>query len=319
MFATRASRRRGVAFALLIAASLLLLGLSRTPPMRELERGLGFAFAPIQGAISGLTRGVTSVFDAIAEIDRLRRDNQQLQARSDALEVENRRLAEIRVQNEQLTRLLEVRSSLDYETVAAEVIGRQVSQYERMVTLDKGTDHGIAEGDVVVAGGAALVGQVVEAGANYSRILLISDTRSTVIGLVEASRATGEVRGQLGGALVMANIPSTDEVAIDDTVVTAGIDLGNGIRSPFPKGLVVGRVVDVQRDPNAVVQAAFVLPAAPLDKLEYLLVITDYEGGLPIVPPSDDPGAGPGASPTFTIAPDEGPIVLPSPTSEEAP
>lgn len=294
MLATRATRRTGLIYAVLVAVSLLLLAFSNTPVMHEARRGFGFAFAPFQGAFSGVTRGVTSVFTAIAEIDQLRRVNRELQARAQELEVEHRRTEEIRVQNEQLTRLLEVKSSLRYQTVAAEVVGRQATQYERVVSINQGSDRGITVDDVVVAGGAALVGQVVEVGPNFSRILLISDTRSTVIGLVESSRATGEIKGQLGGSLEMANIPSTDEIKVDDTVVTAGIDLGNGVRSPFPKGLVVGRVVDVQKDPNAVVQTAFVEPAAPLDKLEYVLVVTDYEGN-------------------------RGPIPLPSPTSQPTP
>jgi rod shape-determining protein MreC len=313
MFATRAGRRRGITYAVLIALSLALVGLNRSEPMQGLERGVGYALAPIQGALSGVTRNATSIFDAIAEIDELRRSNQSLQERVDALEVERARLAEVRVQNEQLTTLLEVKSTLDLATVAAEVISRQVSDYERVVSINQGTDVGISVGDSVVAGGAALVGRVVEVGPNFSRVLVVGDTRSTVIGLVEASRATGEVRGALGGPLVMANIPSTDDVTVGDTVTTAGIDLGNGIRSPFPKGLVIGRIVDVRKDANAVVQTAFVQPAAPLDKLEYVLVITDYEGGLPVAPsPSASTSPSPTSVPSFTISPDEAPIVLPT-------
>ena len=107
-----------------------------------------------------------------------------------------------------------------------------------------------------------------------------------------------------------------------DEVVTAGIDLGNGIRSPFPKGLLVGRVVDVERDATAVVQTAFIEAAAPLDKLEYVLVITDYEGGIPIAPsPSPEPSLGAGASPSAspTVSPGDSPIDLPSPSLQPAP
>jgi rod shape-determining protein MreC len=68
--------------------------------------------------------------------------------------------------------------------------------------------------------------------------------------------------------------------------VTAGIALPGGIRSAYPKGLPIGRVVDVRRDPNAVVQTAWLLPIAPLDRLEYVLVITDYVGGFPVLDPS---------------------------------
>ena len=63
--------------------------------------------------------------------------------------------------------------------------------------------------------------------------------------------------------------------------MTAGIELGGGVRSPYPKGLLIGQVVDVRRDANAVVQTAYLQPAADLERLEYVLVITDYEGGLP--------------------------------------
>lgn len=322
MFASRASRRRGVLYAVLMAAGLLLLALSSTPPMHELQRGIGFAMAPIQRALSGATRGVTSIVGALAEIDQLRRDNAALQESNQQLEVENRQLEEIKVQNQQLSQLLQVRGSLDYHTVAATVISRQVSQYERIVTVDQGSDRGIREGDVVVAGGAALAGRVVFVGPDFSRILLISDTRSTVIGLVESSRTTGDVIGQLGGSLVMENIASTERVNLDDLVVTAGIDLGTGIRSPFPKGLIIGRIVDVQRDPNAVVQTAFVEPAADLDKLEYVLVITDYQGGL-TPGPSASPGSTPaGASPpgpSGSPGPGSSGIHLPEPSLAPAP
>ena len=79
----------------------------------------------------------------------------------------------------------------------------------------------------------------------------------------------------------MRQIDSGETVAVGDEVVTAGIELGGGVRSPYPKGLLIGQVVDVKRDANDVVQTAFLQPAAQLDKLEYLLVITDYQGGLP--------------------------------------
>ena len=74
----------------------------------------------------------------------------------------------------------------------------------------------------------------------------------------------------------MRNIDAAALVGLGDEVVTAGIELGGGIRSPYPKGLVIGRVVDVRRDANEVVQTAFLEPAATLDRLEFVLVILDY-------------------------------------------
>ena len=301
-------------YAILMAAGLLLLALSGTAPMRDLQIVVGNMLTPAQSALSGATRSVGSIFGALSEIDQLQAQNRALEQQNQQLQVENRQLQEIRIQNDQLSALLGVQGSLNYSTVAATVVSREVSQYTRVITIDAGTDRGIALNDVVVADGGALVGSVWEVGSDFSRILLISDTRSTVIGLIESSRATGEVIGQLGGALVMQDIPATERVNLNDTVVTAGIDLGNGIKSPFPKGLLIGNIVDVQRDPNAVVQTAFINPASNLDKLEYVLVITDYHGGLPPAPSSSGSPAASGAPGASVAA-----LPLPQPSLAPAP
>jgi rod shape-determining protein MreC len=158
-------------------------------------------------------------------------------------------------------------------------------------------------GDVVLGGGAALVGRVVEVGPDYARALLISDSASTVIGLDTTSGATGEVIGRLGGTLTMRNIAVTEKVSVGDQIVTAGIDLGNGIRSAFPKGLVIGQIVDVRQEANAVVQSAFLEPSSDLDKLEYVLVITGFQapelpapGSTPAPSPSSSPSSSPAGS-----------------------
>jgi rod shape-determining protein MreC len=286
MKVTTLGRRQVVAYVVLIAISLLLLAFSRAGPLIELQRGVGFAVAPIQETLQGGASQVSSVFSTIAEVERLRRVNADLEQRVQALEAENRLLESIRIENERLSELLDVQSSLMHETVAAEVISRHGTMNERVLSLDRGSDDGIEVDDAVLARGGALVGQVIDVGRNFSRVMLLNDTRFVVVGLVEDSRATGEVWGQLERPLSMLHIPSTEEIAVGETVVTAGIDLGEGIRSPYPKGLLIGSIVDVTSSPNEVVQSALVQPAVPLDRLEYVLVITDYEGGLPIDEPA---------------------------------
>src|SRR6185295_6758547 len=97
---------------------------------------------------------------------------------------------------------------------------------------------------------------------------------------LETSRATGDVWGQLDRPLTMEGIAATETVVLGETVVTAGIDLGEDIRSPFPKGLLIGTVGDINRSPNQVVQSALVQPAAAMDRLDYVLVIIDYQNEL---------------------------------------
>ncbi len=171
----------------------------------------------------------------------------------------------------------------------------------------------------VMGEGGALAGRVVEVGPNYSKVILITDQTSTVIGQLQTSGASGAVVGQLEGALLMTNIDSTETIELGEEVLTAGIELGGGVRSPYPKGLLIGQVIDVRRDANSVVQTAYLAPAANLDKIEYVLVVLNYEGGLPTGgdAPVDCSKTGPGG----VIPGGEQPCIeaTPSPRPSKAP
>ena len=289
MLTNRSLRRQIVAYVLLLAVSMLILAFSSSAPVTQLRRGVGYAMAPIQEVLRGAGQTVGSVFAAFGEIERLRQQNEELARRLNEVEAENQGLASLREQNELLTELLDVRSSFEYETVAAEVISKRITDQERGISLDRGADVGIEVDDPVIGPGGALIGQVVEVGSNFSRVLLISDKRIYVAGLIESSRAVGLLNGQLGQPLAMANIPADVTVTAGETVVTAGIELSAGVRSPYPKGLLIGLVRDVSRSPDQLFQTALVTPVADLDRLEYVLVITSYEGGLPATAPSPSP------------------------------
>jgi rod shape-determining protein MreC len=269
-----------MAYGTLLVISLVLMSISSNPLIRELQHGVAFAFKPIQQAIDGVASEVSSIATTIAEIDQLRQENATLRSENDLLDAESRSAAELRRQNEELTALLQLRNGLDYETRAVTVIARESSEARRSLVIDRGSDDGLAVGQVVIGAGGSLVGRVTEVGATIAHVVLISDPTSTVTGQLLSSAKTGKVVGQLGGALVMTDVDSAAEVARGEEVFTAGIDIGGGLRSPYPKGLLIGRVVDVTIDPNEVVQTVFLEPAAPLDRLEFLLVITDYEGGI---------------------------------------
>ncbi len=287
LLATRAARRRWIAFVTLLVVSVMLMAFSSNPSVRDMQSGVSFAFRPIQSSLEEVAKGASSVVAAITEIDRLRVDNGALRAENERLRSENVRSEAIRRENESLTALLQLRAGLDHETTAASVIARESSEFRRLVVIDRGTDDGVAVGDVAVSAGGALAGRVVDVGSSSATVVLLTDGESTVIGQLVSNAATGEVAGELGGVLVMSQIDSGETIALGDEVVTAGIELGSGLRSPYPKGLLIGQVLDFRRDANDVVQTAFLQPAADLDKLEYLLIITDYDGGLP--PIEDQP------------------------------
>src|SRR5262249_30242937 len=127
LLANRTFRRRGIAYVLLIAVTLILMAFSSSPVVRELQGGVGFAFRPVQSALNDAAQGITSVFGAITEIDELRKANAAQKAEIDRLTLQEAQVAEIKRQYDQLTALLQTRNGFSYQTVAAQVVAREES------------------------------------------------------------------------------------------------------------------------------------------------------------------------------------------------
>ncbi len=272
--------RAGLWFAAFTIASLLMLLASSTEPAVTLQRVTTRALDPVRGVLTGIGSGVAGVFGTIGEIDRLRAENADLRVALAGAEQRIAELTEAARENEELRQLLGISRALEMSTLPVRVISRDPSNFAWEVGIDAGADDGIREGMPVVAnadGTGALAGTVVSVTADTARVRLIIDTRSVVIGLVQASRALGEVRGQAGGQLVMAGIPVTDAVAEGDTVVSAGIGVGD-VPSRYPGGLLIGTVQAAEEDANALTRTAFVRPAMD-PGAERLLVVLRFEQG----------------------------------------
>lgn len=276
MLRDRHARRRVLVFFVLVALCLAMLVVSASAPVQELRRGFNFAVAPLQDSLSDGTRAVTQVLGAFGEIESLRRENLDLHSTLQQLDEQLAAMEAVAAENKRLTRLLEVRDGLEYATAVASVTARHATQFERVLTIDRGAEAGITQGAPVLSEGGALAGRITEVGEGWASVMLISDSRSIVTGLDTRTRATGEVTGRLAAPLAMSQIPVTDAVATNDRVVTAGISLGKRFSSGYPKGIPIGRVVDVQQEPGAIVQTALVQPSADLERIEEVLVLTDY-------------------------------------------
>jgi len=277
MLSDRNARRRLVVFAVLVGLCLVMLVVSGSAPVQELRRGVNFAFAPVQERLSEGTRSVTDIFTAVEEIGTLKRQNDELRSTVEQLKGELATLEAIRSENKELNRLLRTKKDLDYATVAAGISAYSSTQFERIITLDRGSEADIRERAPVISPGGFLVGRVIEVGNGWAEVMLITDTRALVAGLVNRTHARGLISGRLAAPLAMSGIQNTDEIEANDMVVTLGANLGKRFRSVYPKNLPIGRVVDVQEEPGSIVKVALVQPEADLDHLENVLVLTDFK------------------------------------------
>ncbi|MEP6817612.1 MAG: rod shape-determining protein MreC [Marmoricola sp.] len=276
--------RAGLWFAASTVVSLLLLLTSRTSPALTVQEVTARALDPVRSAIAGVGAGISGVFTAIGEIDRLRTENDRLRGELAASEARLAELREAAAENAQLRGLLGLTTSLQMDLLPVRILGRDPSNFTWEVGIDAGTNQGVQVGMPAVAaaaGAGALAGSVVAAGSDSATVRLVVDARSSVVAIDQQTRALGLAQGQLGGQLVMVQVRATDQLAVGDTVVSAGLTLtdagGAAVgRSPYPKGLLLGRIQALELDPDALTQTAFVSPAVDFTTLERLLVVRHF-------------------------------------------
>jgi len=266
---------RSLSLLVLIALAIVGMVLNETGQLESLKSLALRLTTPLQSRLATITSSLSDLSQAARDLSELRQRNEELEAENARLTIENVRLEEDRKENEILRALLnftQVNPDYDYKgaEVRARVVGRDPGNFQSYLIIDTGTEQGITRGMPVVTD-RGLVGRISEVGANWSKVLLIIDPSSSVSALVQATRATGTVRGQIGGNLLMDLIPQKDAVHKGDIVLTSGMG------SNFPKGLIIGQVVEVYQRDIEMFQQAIVRPTVDFDSLEVVLIITNFQ------------------------------------------
>jgi rod shape-determining protein MreC len=195
-----------------------------------------------------------------SEFEELKAQNEELRARLAELE-------EAGLEAERLRGLVGFVEEQDFEYVGVRVIGRPTTSWEGALTIDRGENDGVEIGMPVIAA-QGLVGQVVEVAPGSSKVRLITDQRSGVAALVQSSRAEGIVSGTLEGDMILDFVPEEEAPVTGDVVLTSGM---GGV---YPKGLVVGDVVDVYDERHRLYPTIEVESRVPISEIEEVLVIT---------------------------------------------
>lgn len=202
----------------------------------------------------------------VSNFSEIRNENRVLKDSIKNLEMEVLRLQEARLENERLRKLLDFREEKTRKFVPALVIARDPSELTHTIIIDKGKKDKIVK-DMLVISGGGLVGRVRETGWSISRVLLITDYDSAFSAMVERTRDSGAVKGVMREGLVMKYLELDCDVQKGDKVVTSGL---SGV---FEKGVLIGDVVSVEKDPGGLYLNAKIRPEVDIMKLEEVLVM----------------------------------------------
>jgi rod shape-determining protein MreC len=234
------------------------------------RQALLFVVSPFIKVTAATIHGVTSIWQDYVDLRTLREENKRLQFEASTLKRRLDQLQEQALETQRLQRLLAMRDNSQAEFLTARVVGKDATNWFKTILLDCGSMEGVRRNQPVLAPNG-LVGRVVEVTPTSARVQLFTDPVSAVGGLIQRTRVTGIVSGNLGAGARVRYLPLMGDVVVGEEVVTSGM---GGV---FPKGIPIGRVATVERKSGILFQEATLTPAVDLSRLEEVLILKTLE------------------------------------------
>lgn len=230
---------------------------------------------PLRAGANALTNQIERGYDYIFKYEALEAENAALKEQLAKLESNDREADSLAREIERLRALLELKAANeDYELVDGYIIARSANDWTNTVTVNRGTASGIREGMCAITANGEVVGLVIEAGSNYCVVKTILDSSLSISATIASTGYSGLVSGGFthnhGDMLWMENLLSTAIIRNHDQVVTAGSTV-------YPRNLILGYVVDAGMEDTGVAKYAVLTPAADIENLEQVFILTDFE------------------------------------------
>ena len=297
-------RRTRILIGVLLFVALLLITLDvRAGDDGVLDRLRGTAtgvLQPVQDGFSALVRPLGSATDGVRELFSLRSENAQLRERVEDLEVRRRVLADLERENRELQALLDLEERLGFDTVAARTVALAPSSFEWTITIDAGSNDGVAR-DMPVIAGPGLVGRVIQVTPTAARVLLAIDPNFSAASRAARTGEIGSISGRGSDPMLLQPLEPGADIQRGDEIVTSSF--AGGV---FPGGIPIGVVADEGDATARLSRSITVLPYVDFTRLHHVLVV--LSAPVEPVPPLEGTPGIPFEPPPIPPDPDDDPL-----------
>ena len=231
---------------------------------------------PFERFFHGFGYNLRHIWSNYIDLRHTRQQNHDLQDQIARLRLEQAALSEDAIQGHRLQALLDFQQHYVATTVAAQVIGTSGSDLSRVLYIDKGSKDGLKPDQAVITPDG-IIGKLRDVFPHTSQVLLINDQTSGAGVVLVTTRVRAILRGSTTGQILINNLTPDSRIKPGEQVLTSGGD------QVYPRGLPVGTIESIKPDldhqPYTLIQLR---PAANLNQLEEVLVITNTQPTLPL-------------------------------------
>lgn len=241
-----------------------------------ISSGVGSAINPLQKVLYSISDKVKGTLDFFLNFSAVKEENKELTKENIKLQNQLLEYEKFKEENDRLREVLNFTDSKnDYKYIGCEIIGYSGESYTQGYVINKGENHGLKKGMVVIAA-KGLVGQVTSTGGNWAIVESLLNENIAVSVMVSSTReSTGILRGYVtrsnDGLTKVTNLPVNSAIKEGDVILTSGLG------QIYPKEIRVGEVTSVETDEIRSMKSAIIKPYVDFSKLEDLFVIIPKE------------------------------------------
>ncbi len=223
---------------------------------------------PIQKRLWAAGIKTSNLFEAIAEIKSLKKDNESLKLKEQELLNEISTLKDLEKENLALRQALGLGLNKEFELIFSQLIGRETAD---TLLITQGSKNGIEVGFPVITQQKVLAGRVSYVYENFSKVQLLTFKDISFDVKIFNKEIYGLVKGKGNFKLSLEFIPQKENVAVGDLMLTSS---KGGV---FPQNLLVGQILDAKSSDVELFQKIEVKPFLNISDLNYLFIIKNFK------------------------------------------
>jgi rod shape-determining protein MreC len=258
-------------FLVFLALGVLLL-LSSWGVLQGPKNAVISVLSPTQSGFVSSSNIFGDFFYTMQKIGEFKDENKKLQEENNSLTYELSQMQEVQRENGALREELKFKENLCTGTECIDfkmgkIIAQSSDGYGQSITINLGSEDGAWMNQAVTSSGGVMIGKIVEVLSDYSKVALIVSPESSVNCLAQTTRANGLVKGAYGMGAKLEMIDQSEELVSGDIVITSGREEG------IPKGLLLGKIQNIEASPNMVFKTAELELFADFGHIEEIFLV----------------------------------------------
>ena len=273
----------------LLAIALMVLD-HRNQHLVGVRKVLSVILQPVQVVVSAPFNIGRSLAEATATRAELSSENQQLKQEALVLNARLQRMTALEAENARLRALLDSTAKVGDSILIAEIVSVDMNPYRNMIVINKGGRDGAYVGQAVIDADG-IVGQITRDRYFSSEAMLVTDVDHAIP--VELARNRLRTIAVGSGELDLLSLPF---LPVNADVEEGDLLISSGLGGTFPPGYPVGVIRNVEEITGQPFLQVAAEPAAALNRIREVLLITPLDGAES-ADPAPDETVGEAASP----------------------